>query len=831
MYSKMNSPSLQFVFSPLLMMSIVAIAFNNLYSQTFYKTYGDAVVADRGMVIAKATDGSMFIGGSTNDSSLIIKLNAQGELIWGKSFKHVAQGLNIVKCLQVTVDGFLIGTSLGYTNSSPIYTGSSIFKFDLNGNLIWQRTEAAPIPYYFSKIIAISNAEYFVAGCKFQYNAGTHADYKFFKVDASTGNITSQSSIYDFDNGGLANYYDDISAVSQIDNNHVYVTGRVFAGANTNDKSRPAVAKVDLAGNIVWSKFLMKDNLASARILPTAISALNDTIIIAYHGDINGTSSIKTTGLIKMYQDGTVILTEDINIVSSGDDFCNTIAFVSDGYLLCGFTNYAGISGDVFIAKLNFDGTLQWTKSFGTANKEDVFTENFESFIVDEPNNAIFFTCNNSKGSSDVVVGRTDLNGNLSCVTNTLEATTITTLPNFEQATTHTSINDNLSLGVGVAMMSNDFPEECEDKLDLGNDTTLCLPFTFVLNANVPGGSAYLWNNGDTLPQISVADTGLYYVSVNLLCCVFTDSIYIGLTTLAVDTQFISICNGDSFVYNSHAYNSSGIYVDTIYNTIACDSVIYTNLTVNNLPTISYSGDTSICEGTSVLLDFTGALNYTWIPNTGISINTDSSFIVTPIAPTTYTVIGSDANNCVDSIGIPFTFKPTPVADFDFIITDNGCNYDVQFKDISTGNILTYFWEFGDLQDSYDANPKHVYNGGLYNVLLYVTNTSGCTDTSLQIVTLTPKQTFVFIPEAFTPNDDATNEFMEVYATCLIKVDFRIFNRWEQQIFETNKFPTKWSGEMYDGTIAPAGIYGYKLEATAVDGTKYEKVGTFVLIK
>ncbi len=72
---------------------------------------------------------------------------------------------------------------------------------------------------------------------------------------------------------------------------------------------------------------------------------------------------------------------------------------------------------------------------------------------------------------------------------------------------------------------------------------------------------------------------------------------------------------------------------------------------------------------------------------------------------------------------------------------------------------------------------------------------------------------------------------MEVYATCLIKVDFRIFNRWEQQIFETNKFPTKWSGEMTDGTIAPAGIYGYKLEATAVDGTKFEKVGTFVLIK
>ena len=36
---------------------------------------------------------------------------------------------------------------------------------------------------------------------------------------------------------------------------------------------------------------------------------------------------------------------------------------------------------------------------------------------------------------------------------------------------------------------------------------------------------------------------------------------------------------------------------------------------------------------------------------------------------------------------------------------------------------------------------------------------------------------------------------------------------------------------MYDGTIAPAGIYGYKLEATAVDGTKFEKVGTFVLIK
>lgn len=100
--------------------------------------------------------------------------------------------------------------------------------------------------------------------------------------------------------------------------------------------------------------------------------------------------------------------------------------------------------------------------------------------------------------------------------------------------------------------------------------------------------------------------------------------------------------------------------------------------------------------------------------------------------------------------------------------------------------------------------------------------------TNLQLMA---KNSVIYIPGAFTPNDDATNEEFTVEATCLVSVDFRIYNRWDQEIFHTNKFPAKWNGEIADGTIAAEGIYAYRLIATGIDGTKYDLIGKLIIMK
>ena len=65
---------------------------------------------------------------------------------------------------------------------------------------------------------------------------------------------------------------------------------------------------------------------------------------------------------------------------------------------------------------------------------------------------------------------------------------------------------------------------------NLGKDTTLCMEDPdkqIILEANLPQGATALWNTGSTAPQISVADSGLYWVVASIQECTSSDSIFI----------------------------------------------------------------------------------------------------------------------------------------------------------------------------------------------------------------------------------------------------------------------------------------------------------------
>lgn len=66
-------------------------------------------------------------------------------------------------------------------------------------------------------------------------------------------------------------------------------------------------------------------------------------------------------------------------------------------------------------------------------------------------------------------------------------------------------------------------------KQELGNDTIVCYgnPFTMVLTAQAPDGSAVAWSNGATDRTIAVRDTGYYSVIVSQEQCSGTDTVHI----------------------------------------------------------------------------------------------------------------------------------------------------------------------------------------------------------------------------------------------------------------------------------------------------------------
>jgi len=143
-------------------------------------------------------------------------------------------------------------------------------------------------------------------------------------------------------------------------------------------------------------------------------------------------------------------------------------------------------------------------------------------------------------------------------------------------------------------------------------------------------------------------------------------------------------------------------------------------------------------------------------------------------------------------------------------------------------------WDYGDFtKELYDeqSNPSHLYQGDTdsYTITLRISNEGGCSD-SFKVKICVLDTISLFIPDAFTPNDDETNDVFKIYSSSLTKLEVNIFNRWGEMVFQSNNPKFSWDGR-YKGNLCPTDYYiytiKYKGKATA---WKYKK-GVFYILR
>ena len=71
--------------------------------------------------------------------------------------------------------------------------------------------------------------------------------------------------------------------------------------------------------------------------------------------------------------------------------------------------------------------------------------------------------------------------------------------------------------------------------------------------------------------------------------------------------------------------------------------------------------------------------------------------------------------------------------------------------------------------------------------------------------------TAIYIPNAFTPNNDGKNDLFEIITTNIEIDRLLIFSRWGEPIFSTNSISGKWDGNFKDGSCK-SDVYYYTLE-------------------
>lgn len=422
-------------------------------------------------------------------------------------------------------------------------------------------------------------------------------------------------------------------------------------------------------------------------------------------------------------------------------------------------------------------------------------------------------------------------------------------------------------------------------------DTSACVPFRVEFRDTLQKGRTYYWDFGDGSPVIVTTrpDTAHIYttpgtyrvmlISEDPTTCNQRDTSYVTIRagdkearlafrpvkdtpctslTYTFFNQSTSLTNNfapRSFVWTygdgsapdtasflpprRHTFPAPGNYeitltlLDTFYcnspltikDTLRINPLVDARFNVGRIGCVPYEAvfqNTSLA-GTEFLWEFGDGFTSTQVNPTHL-YNTPGTYNVRLIATDT-----STCNKVDTSDYVTITVSPIPNARFDWAPNPPVQNTPTRFTNLSTA-ATSYNWSFGDGETSTETNPVYQYNAtDSYTATLIAFNEAGCSDTfSLTVNAL------IFpvldVPNAFTPGRFGVNGFIKVEGFGIGRMEWRIYNRWGQLVFQTTNRKDSWDGT-FKGKLQPMDVYTYTLDVELTDGRKVRKTGDITLLR
>lgn len=290
-----------------------------------------------------------------------------------------------------------------------------------------------------------------------------------------------------------------------------------------------------------------------------------------------------------------------------------------------------------------------------------------------------------------------------------------------------------------------------------------------------------------------------------------------------------------------HIYQDTGTYTITLTmdDPDACNAPDTVTKTISFNRTFvkaNYEGPPKICVGTETLFNnlSQNGITYSWDFGDGKAGSDLASpyhlFDSVGIFSVKLRAINPGTCNGIDSMIQSIEVLPIPTADFvhDPIIPVT--NDPVNFTNRSI-DATSFIWNFGDgtSSDLETPRPKYYRRTGDYTVCLQAINSVGCSDTFCRKVSA-DVYPLADVPNAFTPNGDGENDILYVRGSGIELLNFRIYNRWGELVFETDDQETGWDGS-YKDKEQPVEAYAYVLNVTFIDGTTFSKKGNVSLLR
>lgn len=396
-----------------------------------------------------------------------------------------------------------------------------------------------------------------------------------------------------------------------------------------------------------------------------------------------------------------------------------------------------------------------------------------------------------------------------------------------------------------------------------GTDQEICFGDSIQLLAT--GGVSYSWSPAAGLSNPNIANPYASPITTTTYSVVVTDSnnctgtasIIVKVDPLPIvsagadqnicegTTALLQATGGVGYLWSPNLYLNNNTlsnpictppdsvsYVVTVTDTNGCINHDTVNVNVIFPFTAIFTGDTTVCAGDSVMLSaFTPTAQFWhWSPATGLSNPNVGTPLASPSVNTTYTVVVSDGLCFADTGIISVTVYPLPFvyAGVDEVILA-GEPVSLSAQGNPANGIYTWQPTYG-LSCSNCPNPNALPDSTTVYIVT-ITDQNGCKFSDSLTVFVYCNDDVMFIPNAFSPNNDGKNDVFKVRAVGLKKLNFlRIYDRWGSVIFETTDLSIGWDGTS-NGKAAEAGVYIYDMEAFCSNGTLVSKHGNVTLIK
>ena len=412
------------------------------------------------------------------------------------------------------------------------------------------------------------------------------------------------------------------------------------------------------------------------------------------------------------------------------------------------------------------------------------------------------------------------------------------------------------------------------------DDNIGCMPFTVTFDNFSTDSDSYIWDfgNGDTTsvifePVITYDSVGVFnvFLYVTDSICLLTDTAEITIVVYdslelsvtvdqelcvptSIDLEAFTNGTAEEFVWSSNSNFTDTLNAnlsDSVYTVTPPGPTTYYVMASNggcsliDSVVVDFIGSSlvltandSICAGETTVVTATNSnplisFSYSWEPDSVIvTPSITNSVTVNPQTTQYIYVTASSSTGCIveDSILIYVGYVPgnaVSASASEYLVAEGG---EVLLSGEPSGYSYSWTPQEGVENPSAQQTNATVEQPTIYTLIV----TDGiCIVSDTVFVNTYPfvcGQPYIYVPNAFTPNGDGDNDVLFVRGTLIKEMEFRIYDRWGELVFESFDRFTGWDGFFREKQMDPD-VYDYYLRVTCIDDIESIIKGNITLIR